>query len=133
MSTSQKEIEVILTRQLASYLAMPIFLVDPAGTLIYYNEPAEKILGERFEETGPMPASVWAAIFQPVDKDGRPLAPEELPLTVALNENRPAHRSFTIRGLDGVLRCIEVTALPLVGMEGRDLGALAVFWEMDTQ
>lgn len=33
----QKAIELILTRQLASYLAMPIFLVDAAGTLVFYN------------------------------------------------------------------------------------------------
>jgi hypothetical protein len=26
-------------RQLASYLAMPILLVDPVGTLLFYNEP----------------------------------------------------------------------------------------------
>ena len=29
----QKEIEVILTRQLASYLATPVVQVDPEGTL----------------------------------------------------------------------------------------------------
>lgn len=53
---SQKEIEVILARHLASYLAMPIFLVDPEGTLVYYNDPAEKILGLRFAETGEVSA-----------------------------------------------------------------------------
>ena len=37
----QQEIEMILVRQLASYLAMPIFIVDPQGTLVFYNEPAE--------------------------------------------------------------------------------------------
>ena len=34
---AHEEIEVILARQLASYLAMPIFIVDPQGTLLYYN------------------------------------------------------------------------------------------------
>jgi hypothetical protein len=34
---AQKEIEVILTRQLASYLAMPIIIIDPLGTLLFYN------------------------------------------------------------------------------------------------
>ena len=34
---SQKEIEIILMRQLASYLAIPIFIVDPALTLLFYN------------------------------------------------------------------------------------------------
>ena len=33
----QKAIEVILMRQLASYLAMPIFVVDPDGNLLFYN------------------------------------------------------------------------------------------------
>ena len=49
---SQKEIEVILTRQLATYLAMPIFVIDTQGTLLFYNESAEAILGRRFDETG---------------------------------------------------------------------------------
>ena len=41
----------------------------------------------------------------------------------------PAHRSFWIRGLDGQLRKIEVTAFPLVGQAERFLGAIAIFWE----
>ena len=54
---SQKPIELILMRQLASTLAMPIFLVDADGTLAFYNEPAERVLGMRFEETGEMPGA----------------------------------------------------------------------------
>ena len=53
---SQQEIEVILSRHLAECLAMPIFIVDPAGNLIFYNEPAEAILGQNYNETGMMPA-----------------------------------------------------------------------------
>ncbi len=60
---SQKEIEVILARQLAEYLVMPIFIVNPAGDLLFYNESAEDILGKRYDETGPMPASEWSTIF----------------------------------------------------------------------
>lgn len=126
---SQQEIEVILARQLADYLALPIFLVDREGNLLFYNEPAEKILGYRYEETGPMPSQEWAAIFQPTDEDGRLLVPEQLPLIVALRDSRPAHSGFWIRGLDGTLRQIEVIAFPLVGQAGRHLGAVAIFWE----
>ena len=54
---AQKEIEVILARQLAEYLTLPIFIVDPNGDLLYYNEPAEEILGSRFGETGPIAAT----------------------------------------------------------------------------
>ena len=68
----QREIEVILTRQLASYLTMPIFIVDPDGTLVFYNEPAEAILGHRFEETGEMPADEWATVYTATDDADEP-------------------------------------------------------------
>lgn len=128
--SSQKEIELILARQLASYLVMPIFIVDPPGNLIYYNEPAEVILGRRFEETGEMPVEVWSTLFKPMDEHGEPLAPESLPLVIALRDQRPAHREFWIEGLDGVRRKIHVTAFPLNGQAERNLGGLAIFWEV---
>ena len=127
---SQKEIEVILTRQLASYLAIPIFIVDPTLTLLFYNEPAEAILGKRFDETGEMPAAVWSTIFTPTDEAGAAIPPDELPLMVAAVERRPVHGHFWIRGLDNVQRHIEVTAFPLNGMAERYLGAVAMFWEV---
>jgi PAS domain-containing protein len=126
----QQAIEVILMRQLASYLAMPIFLVDPGGNLLFYNEPAEGLLGHRYEETGEMPLAEWAQIFQPTSADGSLLPPEALPLVIALQQHRAAHLAFQIRGLDGVLRQIEVTAFPLEGQGGRYLGAVAIFWEV---
>ena len=95
---SQHEIEVILARQLAEYLAMPIFIVDPAGDLVYYNEPAEAILGTRYVETGTMPASEWSTVFKPVDHEGKPILPEELPLVIAMTQQHPAHKSFWIEG-----------------------------------
>jgi PAS domain-containing protein len=128
---SQKEIEVILARQLADYLATPIFIVDPQGTLVFYNEPAERILGRRFEETGEMPAPEWSTLFKPTDDNGDLLDPGSLPLMIALTEHRPAHRTFWIRGLDGAPRHIEVTAFPLIGQAQRYLGGVAIFWEVN--
>ena len=55
-------IQIILTRQPPGYLSVPLILVDPKGDLLFYNEPAEAILGRRFEETGAMPAEVWSAV-----------------------------------------------------------------------
>lgn len=127
---SQQEIEVILARHLAEYLAMPIFIVEPDGALLFYNEPAEKILGLRYDETGPMPASEWASVFDPMDEQGNPLAPDDLPLMIALMQHHPAHRNFWIRGLDGGMRQIAVTAFPLKVQADRFLGALAIFWEV---
>jgi PAS domain-containing protein len=130
---AQQEIEVILSRHLAEYLAMPIFIVNPAGDLIFYNEPAEAILGTRYNETGSLPASEWATKFQPTDHDGNPLPPEELPLVIAITSRQPAHKIFWIRGLDDTLREIEVTALPLIGQADRFLGGIAFFWERSRQ
>lgn len=129
---SQQEIEVILSRHLAEYLAMPIFLVNPDGDLVFYNEQAESILGKRYNETGPMPASEWSTAFHPVDEEGKPIPPEELPLMIAIREHRPAHKAFRIRGMDGEMRRIEVTALPLLGQGNRFLGGIAIFWESDS-
>lgn len=129
----QKDIEVILMRQLASYLAMPMFVVDSAGNLLYYNEPAEVLLGRRFDEVEPMGLEVWSTIFAPADDDGSPLPPEALPLVVALRHRRPAHKTLRITGLDGVARRLEVTAFPLIGQGGRHLGAVATFWGVDAQ
>ena len=126
---SQKEIEVILTRQLATYLAMPIFVVDPDGTLVFYNEPAEAILGCRFDETGALSLREWSQLFRATDEQGAPLPPDERPVLIAVTERRPSHRDFWISGLDNVLRHIEVTAFPLIGQADRYLGAVAIFWE----
>ena len=125
----QRSIELILMRQLASYLGLPIFLVDPAGNLVFYNEPAERILGRRFEETGEMTAAEWSTVFQPTDDAGHPVAPESVPLMIAWAERRPVHESVWIRALDGVPRRIAATAFPLIGQAGRYLGAVAIFWE----
>lgn len=130
---AQKQIEVILMRQLASYLAMPIFVVDPQGTLLFYNEPAEALLGRQFDEAGEMPMQEWATIFSPRDEDGSPLPPEALPLVTAIQQREPAQRKIWITGLDGVSRTLEVIAFPLEGQGGRLLGAAAIFWGVDNR
>ena len=117
-------IQIILTRQLAGYLSVPTFLVDPNGTLLFYNEPAEVLLGRRFDETGAMPAEEWSTIFAPVDQEGQPIPPAELALMIAL------HERLFIRGLNGVRRHLEVVAIPILGIQGEFLGAVALFWEL---
>jgi PAS domain-containing protein len=124
-------IQIILIRQLAGYLSVPLFLVDPKGDLLFYNEPAEVILGRRFQETGAMPAAVWSSVFTPVDDQGRAIPPADLPLMRALAEQRPAYRRFHIQGLNGKRRQIEVAAIPIQGLQGEFLGAVALFWEID--
>ena len=126
----QQPIELILTRQWASYLAVPVWVMGENGDLLYYNEPAEAVIGRRYDEAGEMPGEELARIFQTTAADGSPIAAEVFPLNVALMERRPAHMRLRIQGLDGVWREIEATAFPLEGQGGRHLGAVALFWEV---
>ncbi len=122
-------IEMVLLKQVASYLAMPMFVADAGGDLVYYNEPAEALLGRRYEETGHMPVAVWGTIFTATDSSGDPLPPDQLPLALAISQRRATQGSFWIRGLDGVTRRLVITAIPLNGFDDRALGAFAIFWE----
>jgi hypothetical protein len=124
-------IEVILMRELADHLATPIFVVDAAGDLLFYNVPAERLLGSRFDETGMLPFAEWSTMFTPTDAGGAPIPPEELPLAIAVQEHRPAQGSMCIDGLDGEHRELVVTAIPLQGQWGEYLGAAAIFWEAE--
>ncbi len=123
-------IQIILTRQLASYLSVPLFLVDPKGILLFYNEPAEAILGRRFDETGAMSLEEWSSAFTRFDDEGQPIPPEDLPLMITLTKKRPAYKRYHTKGLDGVVREIEVTSIPVPGLQGDFLGAMVFFWEL---
>ena len=122
-------IELILVRHLASSLAIPLFLVDPDGTMVFYNEAAEQVLGRRYDEAGEMSFAEWTTVFAVRDEDGRSLDINQLPLVRALRARRPAHYRFEITGLDGAPRSIEVSAFPLEAEGKRMLGAVALFWE----
>lgn len=126
---SAHEIEIILSRQLADCLSVPVFIVDPEGTLIFYNEPAEKVLGQRFQDTGEMKVGDWGNDFHPHDKKGNPIPPEDLPLVQTLHSHRPAHKTFRIKNFEGKAFKISVTSIPIVGRSKEFSGALAIFWD----
>ena len=111
--SSPKPIQLILARQLASSLATPILIVDTDGTLIYYNEPAEVILDQRFDETGEMAADAWSGRFAVADEERKPVS-----RTVWM---RCGHREWLH---------VNITALPLIGEELQFLGAQMIFWEV---
>jgi len=123
-------IEMILLRQWASYLSLPVWLMDADGSLVYYNEAAEPILGRQFEESGPISVAEIADILPSRDDTGRELDSAELPVAIALADQRPAHSRVSFRAFDGEIRLIEITAFPIVGQAGGLLGAVAMFWEI---
>ncbi|MFN0146056.1 MAG: hypothetical protein ACKVT1_06065 [Dehalococcoidia bacterium] len=129
---AQHAVELILLKQWASYLTMPIFVIDASGDLIYYNEPAEGLLGRRFDDHGELSVADMADIFVTTALDGSPIAADELPIGIALLQRRPAHGRLRFVAYDGVARTIDVTAFPVEGQGTRFLGAVAMFWETGT-
>ena len=127
--TKQQPIEIILLRQWASHMAMPVWIAGENGELLYYNEPAEELLGRRFDEAGEMRLEDLPSIFRASTPDGEPLGPDDQPLAKALNARQPAHSRVRITALDGATRLLDITAVPLLVQGGSYLGAMAVFWE----
>jgi len=91
---------------------------------VFYNEAAAEIVGSPFEEIGTMTREEWNTRYGPFDEQGAPLAADELPLTVAVREGRPAYARFRIRGERGLLE-VEASALPLPGRRAPRPGAAA--------
>lgn len=126
----QLPVEIILLRQLVSYLTMPIWMMDAEGNVIYYNEPAERLLGVQFDHAGPIHAEQLAEMFRTTDLDGRPLPDKEMPVVAALVERSPVHGKIRFCGLDGVWHDVEISAIPVEGQGSRFLGVCATFWEI---
>ena len=110
-----------------------LFLTDTAGNLLFYNEPAELILGKRYEDTGEMQVEEWSTVFQNRDDAGNPVPPEDLPLVKTLRNQRPYHKTFWIESLSGKKEKISVTSYPIIGRNGTFLGAMALFWKAEEE
>jgi PAS domain-containing protein len=119
-------LELILARNLITIVSLPALLFDADGQVVFYNEAAGEVIGSPFEAIGTMPREQWNAQFGPFDESGKPVPSDELPLTIALREGRPAYARYRIRGDRGLTE-IEAGALPLVGPAGYR-GAILVFW-----
>ena len=127
--TRQKNLLLILARDVASKLATPMFVVDAGGTLVFFNEAAERVLGQTFADAGEMKRDEWSTAYEPVGDGGRPIPFEELPLGIALTRGHPAHRTFQIKGADGVTHDLASTAIPLLAHQDDIVGAVAMFWK----
>jgi PAS domain-containing protein len=126
---AQYPIELILVRQLAGGLAVPTFVVDAAGDLVFVNEAAEALLGLDFEDVGEVSFADWTTAFASRTKGRQRADPAKHPLAVAIRQRQPVHGPLRIVGRDGILRSLVVTALPLEGSRGQLLGGIAMFWE----
>jgi PAS domain-containing protein len=130
MSASPKPLLLIQARNLITNLALPGFLTDKEGGLLFFNDAAALVIGRRFEEVGPLPRERWAREFGPFDREGCALASDHQPFARVLRTGRPAQGRFFFRFGDGELREIEVSAIPMLEPDNFE-GALVVFWPVE--
>ena len=97
-------------------------LEDVAGVTVE-SHPFDEMLRESREK-------LYKA-FRPRDEDGHAIESEDHAMVIARKQQRPVHRRFWIRALDGHSRKIATTAIPLIGQCNRLLGAFGVFWEIE--
>jgi PAS domain-containing protein len=128
---AHQPIELILARNLISGIHLAAFLVDPDGVLIFFNDAAGELIGQRFEEVGRLQRDEWSSEFGPFDEFGKLMPTDSMPLTVALRQGLPAHDRFHVSVRDGELVEVDVSALPLATAEGF-MGAIVVFWRSDS-
>ena len=126
---AQYPIEMILLKQWASLMAVPVWITDSDGRLLYYNEPTEEIIGLRFEDAGELSADRLSDVFVLCDLDGSPLDADDRPLMIALTKQMSAHRRMRFLRADKEWKEIAVTAIPIIGEGNRHLGAMVTMWE----
>src|SRR4051794_31571358 len=108
-----------------------MFLLDATGTLVFYNDAAEIIIGKPFGELGEVSAADFGEVLQLADPDGATLRRRDSPAGVAFLERRPSHRVLHVTGYDGTRRLVEATAYPLLGIADEMHGVVSVFWQLD--
>lgn len=123
-----KSLPLILARELASNLSTAMFLLDASGTLVFFNDSAEILIGRAFAELGEISAAEFGEVLQLAEADGTPLRRRDTPAGVAFIERRPAHRVLLATGYDGTRRLLEATAYPLLGANEEMHGVVSVFW-----
>jgi PAS domain-containing protein len=128
VASAHKSLELILARNLLTSISTPAFLLDENSRLVFYNESAGALLGISFEETGRMDPTEWTGSFGPFDDDGNVIAIEDLHITQALQNGRPAHSRFCIRSARGEEHGIEAAAFPIIASEEGSSGAMIFFW-----
>lgn len=126
----QEPIEVILAKQLAGHLSVPIVVHNVALDIVYYNEATERLTGYRFDETGRIPRDESRQMLRLSDAEDSLLPDDLRPVQRAVQMKAPVHAKFFVRAAtwEG-RRAFESTTVPLIGLAGEVVGAMVMLWE----
>lgn len=121
-----RPLELILARQWAALLSVPVLIFDAEGALVFFNEPAGLLLGRKYDEVGVMVPAEWQSAFPMESAEGRALPPAELPMERALRQDLPVQVQVSVRAMDGVRRKAVVTAFPIRGLQRASVGVMTL-------
>src|SRR5438128_10401877 len=107
-----KNLILILAREFASKLAIPMLIIDGEDRVVFFNEAAEELLGTTFAEATQLDAEGWTALRGAEDLEGRPLGVREWPAALAVQAGRAVHVSPVLTGPRRGRPAIERTAFP---------------------
>lgn len=124
----QKSLVLIRAKHLAESVTTPMFLADAEGSLIFYNEAAEALLGRPFVDSGALSPTDWQEAFNVRDRDDSPFPLESMASWVQLQSERPAMGHIKFSGADGTDHLVATCAFPLFTEQQRFDGALILFW-----
>jgi len=127
----QHNLILILARAFASNLATALFLFDAEGTVVYYNEAAERLTGRPFIEGAGTTAEEWMGRGNPLDEEGREIPIESLPLGVTILKREPAHGVTMFRTADGGYHRFENVTFPLFAHTEDFVGVVAIVWPLE--
>lgn len=126
LKKQQKPIELILFRQIASYLATPSFIVDKDETVIFCNKAAEEILRINFSERDEINVEEWSKLFKIQDEKGHPA-------DKFFGKELLRSQHFYIESQDGKLKKIHIITLRIMNQMEEFCGHVCFFQESPFQ
>jgi PAS domain S-box-containing protein len=127
--TQNRPLPLILARELASNVATPFLVLDKDGTIVFFNERAEQIIGSTAAELGELTEEEWRALLKVERLDGTPVPSEQTPSAIARRECRPHLDTLVYTREDGHSMRLVVMAVPLLAHANDLAGVFLVFWE----
>jgi PAS domain S-box-containing protein len=111
-------------------IADGVVIADGAGRITFANEAARRHFG--FETLG-LTIEDYVATRPPLQRDGRPWLPEELPLACAVRGDTVIAADMLVRKPDGQEIAALASATPLVAEDGAQFGAIMTIYDVAAQ
>lgn len=121
-----RPVELILARNLISGISLAALLCDADGTIVFFNDAAGELLGQRFDETGSLSLDEWTLTFGAAECR-RAGADDNGPLSRAVRDGLPVHNRICLRARNEHSE-VELSTVPLCTVEGFK-GAIILLWQ----